>query len=136
MVTAVDESVGRITQTLARLGIEATVEPDLREVFLGDWEGGLLRRRIADDDPIFQIPFTFPNGPPPLWFHGGKQTMGVKYRGRWAVFYFPGDMNDAWKSQGYTDVTPEMRRAAMNLGVNIVYYAFNAWDDAVAKMRK
>jgi len=53
-------------------------------------------RPIADDDPIFQIPFTFPNGPPPLWFHGGRQTMGAKYRGRWAVFYFPGDLNDAW----------------------------------------
>ena len=52
------------------------------------------------------------------------------------MFYHPGDMNDAWKSQGYTDVTPEMRQAAMNLGVNIVYYAFNAWDDAVAKARK
>jgi hypothetical protein len=29
-----------------------------------------------------------------------------------------------------------MRDAAMNLGVNLVYYAFNQWDDAVAKIRK
>jgi probable phosphoglycerate mutase len=37
----------------ARLGIEARVEPDLREVFLGDWEGGVLRERAAANDPAF-----------------------------------------------------------------------------------
>ena len=36
----------------ARLGIEPQVEPDLREVFLGEWEGGELRRRVIDQDPI------------------------------------------------------------------------------------
>ncbi len=35
-----------------RLGLELQVEPDLREVFLGDWEGGELRRRMVDADPI------------------------------------------------------------------------------------
>lgn len=36
----------------ARLGIDCRVEPDLREVFLGEWEGGELRRRVVDGDPI------------------------------------------------------------------------------------
>jgi 2,3-bisphosphoglycerate-dependent phosphoglycerate mutase len=36
----------------ARLGIEPQVEPDLREVFLGEWEGGELRRRVIDQDPL------------------------------------------------------------------------------------
>ena len=45
-------------------------------------------------------------------------------------------MNDAWKSPGYSDVTPEMRDAAINLGVNLVNYSFNQWDDAVTKIRK
>lgn len=35
-----------------RLGIEPTVEADLREVYLGDWEGGLLRQKVIDQDPI------------------------------------------------------------------------------------
>jgi probable phosphoglycerate mutase len=35
-----------------RLGIDPCVEEDLREVFLGEWEGGLLRERIIDEDPI------------------------------------------------------------------------------------
>ncbi|MBT3295374.1 MAG: DUF4159 domain-containing protein [Verrucomicrobia bacterium] len=91
---------------------------------------------IADDDMLYQLPYGFPNGAPAFWHHGGRRALGIKHEGRWCVFYHPGDMNDAWKSQGYTDVTPEMRQAAMNLGVNIVYYAFNQWDDAVAKQRK
>jgi probable phosphoglycerate mutase len=38
----------------ARLGITPIVEPDLREVFLGEWEGGALRVRAAAGDPLFQ----------------------------------------------------------------------------------
>ena len=36
-----------------RLGIAPVVEADLREVFLGEWEGGALRARAAAGDPIF-----------------------------------------------------------------------------------
>jgi probable phosphoglycerate mutase len=35
-----------------RLGISSTVERDLREVFLGEWEGGLYRKKFAEQDPI------------------------------------------------------------------------------------
>ncbi|MFT4548759.1 MAG: hypothetical protein ACI8XO_001421 [Verrucomicrobiales bacterium] len=91
---------------------------------------------IADDDMIYQLPYGFPDGAPAFWHHGGRRAMGIKHDGRWVAFYHPGDMNDAWKSQGYTDVTPEMREAAMNLGVNLIYYAFNQWDDAVSKAKK
>jgi probable phosphoglycerate mutase len=36
----------------ARLGLTPVVEADLREVFLGEWEGGLLRQRVSEGDPI------------------------------------------------------------------------------------
>jgi hypothetical protein len=91
---------------------------------------------IADDDMLYQLPYGFPDGAPAFWGHGGRRALGIKHEGRWCVFYHPGDMNDAWKSQGYTDVTPEMRDAAMNLGINLVYYSFNQWNDAVQKKRK
>ncbi len=91
---------------------------------------------IADDDMIYQLPYGFPDGAPAFWHHGGRRPLGIKHEGRWIVFYHPGDMNDAWKSPGYTDVTPDMREAAMNLGVNLVYYSFNQWDDAISKARK
>ena len=37
---------------LAQLGMDPIVEPDLREVFLGEWEGGLLRQKVVEEDPI------------------------------------------------------------------------------------
>lgn len=91
---------------------------------------------IADDDIIYQLPYSFPEGAPAFWHHGGRRALGIKHEGRWIVFYHPGDMNDAWKLQGYTDVTPEMRDAAMNLGVNLVRYSYDNWNNAVAKVRK
>ncbi len=38
----------------AHLNISPIVEPDLREVHLGEWEGGLLRMKAATNDPIYQ----------------------------------------------------------------------------------
>jgi probable phosphoglycerate mutase len=38
---------------LAKLsGLTPVVEPDLREVNLGEWEGGLFRQKVADRDPV------------------------------------------------------------------------------------
>jgi probable phosphoglycerate mutase len=36
-----------------RTGLESSVVPELREVLLGDWEGGELRIRAAHGDPLF-----------------------------------------------------------------------------------
>jgi probable phosphoglycerate mutase len=48
----------RTAQTAAplvdRTGITPVVDADLREVFLGEWEGGLLREKAADHDPLFE----------------------------------------------------------------------------------
>ena len=48
----------RTHQTAAPLaavrGLTPIEEPDLREVFLGDWEEGEFRRRAAQRDPIFE----------------------------------------------------------------------------------
>lgn len=35
------------------LGIEPRVNPDLHEVHLGDWEGGIFRVRAAEQHPVF-----------------------------------------------------------------------------------
>jgi 2,3-bisphosphoglycerate-dependent phosphoglycerate mutase len=46
----------RTAQTAApladRLGLTPRVEPGLREVHLGEWEGGQYRQRVAEHDPI------------------------------------------------------------------------------------
>jgi probable phosphoglycerate mutase len=51
-------SLQRTSQTAAplaeRTGLTPVVEPDLREVFLGDWEGGIYRVRAAENHPEWQ----------------------------------------------------------------------------------
>ncbi|MFP3908177.1 MAG: histidine phosphatase family protein [Acidimicrobiales bacterium] len=37
-----------------RLGLTPQVEPDLREVHLGEWEGGVYREKAAEDHPAFR----------------------------------------------------------------------------------
>jgi probable phosphoglycerate mutase len=51
-VTTLQRTHQTAAPLVARLGIEPKVEPELREVFLGDWEGGEFRKRLADGDPI------------------------------------------------------------------------------------
>ena len=41
----------------ARLGLVPRVAPELREVHLGDWEGGEYRQRVAERDPIVRQVF-------------------------------------------------------------------------------
>lgn len=90
---------------------------------------------IADDDPIFAIPFAFPNGAPPLWHHGGMRALGVKSKGRWMVFYHPGDIHDAWKT-GHSGIEREKAKQAFEMGTNIIYYAFTHYLEQTRKYRK
>ncbi|MCP9949453.1 histidine phosphatase family protein [Actinomadura madurae] len=40
-----------------RLGLRPKVETGLREVHLGEWEGGLFRKMVAENDPVAQRMF-------------------------------------------------------------------------------
>jgi len=53
-VSTLQRTVQTAAPLVARSGMTPVVEADLREVFLGEWEGGLLRLKAADDDPLFQ----------------------------------------------------------------------------------
>ncbi|MEL7209375.1 MAG: histidine phosphatase family protein [Actinomycetota bacterium] len=54
-------SLQRTHQTAAPLvdaiGVEPRIEPELREVHLGEWEGGVFRKHVADGHPIAQQMF-------------------------------------------------------------------------------
>ncbi len=82
--------------------------------------------RIAFDDPIFEAPYRFPNGAPPLWHHAGERALGIRDAGRWVVFYHPGDVNDAWKS-GHSGADAAVAEQAYRLGINVMYYTFNQY---------
>ena len=51
-VTTLRRTVQTAAPLAARLGMEPRVEPDLREVHLGEWEGEVYRQRVAEGHPI------------------------------------------------------------------------------------
>ncbi|HEX6569498.1 MAG TPA: histidine phosphatase family protein [Acidimicrobiales bacterium] len=56
-VTTLRRTVQTAAPLAARLGIRPQVERDLREVYLGEWEGGSFRRHVAEGHPIAQRMF-------------------------------------------------------------------------------
>ena len=79
---------------------------------------------VADDDPLFTIPNSLPNGAPSVFHHGGFRALGIKQRGRWVVFYHPGSLKDLWRTGG-SGANAGTIDYSYKLGVNIVYYAFS-----------
>ena len=51
-VTTLRRTVQTAQPLVDRTGIQPEVEPDFREVHLGDWEGGEFRQRVAEADPL------------------------------------------------------------------------------------
>jgi 2,3-bisphosphoglycerate-dependent phosphoglycerate mutase len=51
-VTTLRRTVQTAAPLAEQLGLDVRVEADLREVHLGDWEGGLYRKMVADSDPV------------------------------------------------------------------------------------
>ena len=52
-VTNLRRTVETAAPLCAHLGIAPIVEPDLREVLLGEWEGGVLRKMAHENHPLY-----------------------------------------------------------------------------------
>ena len=78
-VTTLQRTVQTAAPLVEWLGLTPIVEADLREVFLGDWEGGEFRKRVADGDPIAQLMYVeqrwdvIPGGEPAHQFRNRVQ---------------------------------------------------------------
>jgi probable phosphoglycerate mutase len=53
-VTALRRTVQTATPLVERTGMTPKIEPELSEVFLGEWEGGLFRQKVAENGEIAQ----------------------------------------------------------------------------------
>jgi len=51
-ITPLQRTAQTAAPLAAVLGVEPVVVPELREVFLGEWDGGEFRIRMAEGDPI------------------------------------------------------------------------------------
>lgn len=52
-VTNLQRTAQTAAPLAAKLGLEPIVEPRLREVGLGEWDGGLIRQRAAEGHPLY-----------------------------------------------------------------------------------
>lgn len=52
-VTTLQRTAMTAAPLVARTGLEPIIEADLREIHLGEWEGGVFRKKVADRDPAF-----------------------------------------------------------------------------------
>ena len=120
---------------------------DLREYLLG---GGFLHtddnyglntsfrremKRVFPDRDFVELPhnhavfhsyFDMPNGLPKIHEHDGKppQLFALYNEDRIMVIYsFESDLGDGWEDEEVHNDPPELRMAALQMGVNIIYFA-------------
>jgi hypothetical protein len=78
------------------------------------------------DHPIYRVIFPFPEGLPKIHVHDGKpaQGFGIFLDGRLAVYYsYQTDLGDGWEDPAVHHDPPELREAALRMGVNLFAYA-------------
>jgi len=82
---------------------------------------------LPSNHPIFQKPFSFPNGLPKIHEHDGKrpQAFGIIIDGRLALLYtYECDLGDGWEDPEVHNDPKEVREKALKMGANIINYAF------------
>ena len=76
---------------------------------------------------IFNIAFKFSKGLPKIHEHDGKrpQAYGYFHNGRLVCLYTTeSDLGDGWENQEIHNDAPEIRLKALQMGANIIKYAF------------
>ena len=76
---------------------------------------------------IYNQQYQFNKGLPKIHEHDGKspQGYGLIYEGRLVCFYsYESDLGDGWEDPSVHKDSPEVRRKALEMGANLVRYAF------------
>lgn len=84
-------------------------------------------QELGADHPIFKGPFAFPQGLPKIHEHDGKrpQAFGYFHEGRLVLlFTYETDLGDGWEDPEVHNDPDAVRRKALQMGANIVNYAF------------
>lgn len=103
-------------------GMDPFVRPALKKVF-----PELQWVELPFDHEIYRHPFSFKNGLPKIHKHDDKpaQGFGLFWEGRLVVYYsYESDLGDGWEDPEVHNDPPELRRAALQMGANLVSYAF------------
>lgn len=83
---------------------------------------------IPPEHPIFHQLYSFDDGLPKIHEHDGAapSAWGLFDDGRLMVFYsFESDLGDGWEDPDVHGDAPELREAALRMGVNLFVYALS-----------
>jgi len=78
------------------------------------------------DHPVYHLVYELPAGLPKVHEHDGKpaQGFGVFVDGRLVVYYsYESDLGDGWEDATVHGDPPDVREAALRMGVNLFAYA-------------
>ncbi|PTX62778.1 uncharacterized protein DUF4159 [Kordia periserrulae] len=103
-------------------GMNQYIRKELKKVFPNQ-----ELREIPANHPIFQQPYSFPKGLPKIHEHDGlrPQALGLFYENRLVLlFTFESDLGDGWENKEIHNDSDEVRLKALQMGANIVNYAF------------
>ncbi len=81
---------------------------------------------LPHDHPIFKSYFKFSNGLPKIHEHDNKppQAFGIFNNNKLVVLYtYESDLGDGWEDSSVHNCPEELRKKALKMGVNIIYYA-------------
>lgn len=103
-------------------GIDPFIRPAMKQVF-----PELEFVELPFDYPVYRQQFAMESGLPKIHEHDGKaaQGFGLIYKGRLVCFYsYETDLGDGWEDQEVHNDTPAMRLQALQMGANLVQYAY------------
>lgn len=104
-------------------GMDEYIRKEIKKIFP---EASLTE--IPKNHPIFQGPYSFPNGLPKIHEHDNKQpqAFGIFIENRLVLLYtFECDLGDGWENQEVHGDPISVREKALKMGANIINYVFN-----------
>jgi hypothetical protein len=103
-------------------GMDPYIRPAMKKVF-----PELAFIELPFEHEIYRQKFVFTSGLPKIHEHDGKspQGFGLFWKGRLVCFYsVECDLGDGWENQEVHNDPPENRLKALQMGANLVKYAF------------
>ena len=103
-------------------GLDKYIRVQLKKVF-----PKIELKEIPISHPIFNQTFTFNKGLPKIHEHNKKvpQGFGLFFKGRLVCFYdYESDLSDGWEDSTVHNNPMETRIKALQMGSNIIEYAF------------
>lgn len=103
-------------------GMNQYVRKEIKKVFPNQ-----ELQQLPSSHPIFSTAFNFPNGLPKIHEHDGlpPQAFGLFYKDRLVLlFTYESDLGNGWEDPAVHNDPPEVRQKALQMGANIIKYAF------------